>query len=118
MLEPPRRDTDDFRPAGVGGAPARLVRLRETTMAIELWIGGGGHWFVDTDLGGVQVAAIYQNQDGIWDVEVNDDILTASDLEEATRIFVENYDQLKVQLGPMSDQGELVDAEFQIIRVS
>jgi hypothetical protein len=49
---------------------------------------GGGHWFFDTDLG-VQVGAAYQQPDGSWDIEVNDDALPAP---EAKRAFEEAYD--------------------------
>lgn len=90
-------------------------RTNKITMALELWIGGGGHWFVDTGLGSIQVGQTYQNSDGTWDVEVNDDMLTAPDLEAAKRIFVENYDRSKVQVSPMSYDGEVDCAEFQII---
>jgi hypothetical protein len=87
-------------------------------MALELWVGGGGHWFVDTGLGRVQVGQTYQNSDGTWDVEVNDVMLAAPDLEATKRIFMENYDQSKVQVSPMSYDGEVDSAEFQIVPLS
>jgi hypothetical protein len=67
-------------------------------MALELWVGGGGHWFVDTGLGRVQVGQTYQNSDGTWDVEVNDVMLAAPDLEATKRIFMENYDRRRSRL--------------------
>jgi hypothetical protein len=84
-------------------------------MALELWIGGGGRWFVDTDLGSIQVGQTYLNSNGTWDVEVNGDMLTAPDLEAAKRIFVENYDQSKVQVSPVWYDGEVDYVGFQII---
>ena len=43
-------------------------------MPLKLWIGGGGHFFVDTFLDcDVQVGQAYQKSGGSWTVEVNDE---------------------------------------------
>jgi hypothetical protein len=59
-------------------------------MPLQLLTGHGGHFFVDTFLGcRVQVGQAYQKSDGSWTVEVNDEYLSATDLETAKRLFVE-----------------------------
>jgi hypothetical protein len=83
-------------------------------MTLQLLIGDGGHWFFDTDLG-VQVGAAYQQLDGSWDIEVNGDALSVPDLETAKRAFVQAYDPRKVQVSPLSDDGELDYAGFEVI---
>ena len=40
-------------------------------MALELWMQGGGHWFVETDFGDVMVGQAEKSTDGTWSVEVN-----------------------------------------------
>jgi hypothetical protein len=43
-------------------------------MPLTLWIGDGGHFFVDTFLGlDVQVGQAYQEFDGSWTVDVNNE---------------------------------------------
>ncbi|MDI9849531.1 hypothetical protein QM467_15860 [Rhodoblastus sp. 17X3] len=86
-------------------------------MALQLWIGNGGHWFFDTSLG-VQVGQADQRPDGSWDVEVSDEVFRARDLEAAKRIFLENYDPKKVALSPLSDDGEIEEDEFEIITLA
>jgi hypothetical protein len=92
-------------------------------MSLELWIGQGVHFFVDT-FGGigsqVQVGQAFQEDDGSWTVEVNNEFVTAPDLETAKRLFVEKYDRSKVQLSPGSlgdGQDDLSDG-FTIIDLS
>jgi hypothetical protein len=79
-------------------------------MSLELWIGQGEHFFVDTSFGigsQVQVGQAFQKDDGSWIVEVNNKFLTAPDLETAKRLFAEKYDRSKVQLSPGSlDDGQ------------
>jgi len=71
-------------------------------MPLQLWIGHGGHFFVDTSLD-IQVGQAFQERvDGPWTVEVNDSFLTVADLETAKRLFVEKYDRTQVQLSPAS----------------
>ena len=41
-------------------------------MALELWMQGGGHWFVETDFGDVVAGQAEKSADGTWSVEVND----------------------------------------------
>jgi hypothetical protein len=71
-------------------------------MTIELWIGGGGHWFVDRDLGNVQVGEAHEDADGTWSVVVNDEAIHVPDFEAVKRVFLESYDRSKVKLSPMS----------------
>jgi hypothetical protein len=76
-------------------------------MPLQLLIGQGGHFFVDTFLDcTVQVGQAYQKSDGSWTVEVNDELLSVPDLEAAKRLFVEKYDRSLVQLNPASLGGE------------
>ena len=79
-------------------------------MPLQLHIDNNGHWFVDTELGGVQVGNAYQQTDGSWVVTVNECILEAPDLHSAMRIFADNYDRSLVQLSPMTD-GDNWDCE-------
>src|SRR5262245_20361236 len=53
---------------------------------------------------------------GSWQVEVNHEYLSASDLEAAKRLFVERYDRPLVQLSPTSldDTGDLSE-DFAIV---
>ena|SRR5271165_2223935 len=75
-------------------------------MALELWMQGGGHWFVETDFGDVIVGQAEQSTDGTWSIEVNggDWFHHIPDLEAAKRVFVDNYyrPQATAQLGPGS----------------
>jgi hypothetical protein len=78
-------------------------------MPLELWIGHGGHFFVDIFPFGqpVQVGQAFQEKaDGPWTIEVNDAYLTAPDLETAKRLFVEKYDRALVKLSPGAFDGE------------
>ena len=90
-------------------------------MPLQLWSGQGGHYFVDTfpDYE-VHVGQAFQEQDGTWTVEVNDEFLTAPDLETAKRLFIENYDRAKVQLSPgtFSDESVCAPEEFTIVDLS
>jgi hypothetical protein len=79
-------------------------------MPLQLHIDNNGHWFVDTELGGVQVGDAYQQTDGSWVATVNECILEAPDLHSAMRIFADNYDRSLVQLSPMTD-GDNWDCE-------
>jgi hypothetical protein len=60
-------------------------------MPLQLWIGEGGHFFVDTFVDcTVQVGQAFQERaEGPWTVEVNDDFFSAPDLECAKRLFVQ-----------------------------
>ena len=91
-------------------------------MSLQLHIDSNGHWFVDTELGGVQVGDAYRQSDGSWVVTVNECTLEAPDLDSAMRIFAEKYDPSLVQLGPMSDAGnwdcEEDDSEVTVIDLS
>ena len=60
-------------------------------MVLQLFINDTGHFFYDTEVG-VQVGQAYQEDDGSWSVEINDDMHTAPDLESAKRLFLELYD--------------------------
>jgi hypothetical protein len=85
-------------------------------MPLQLWInGGGGHFFVDTDLGGVQVGQTWQELDGSWSVEVNAKSFRATDLESAKRLFVERHDRSQVQLSPASASGKIDETGFETI---
>jgi hypothetical protein len=53
-------------------AGAERFSAKDGDMALQLWVDNSGHWFVDTDLGGVQVGQAYQQSDGTWAVEIND----------------------------------------------
>jgi hypothetical protein len=86
-------------------------------MPLQLWTGKNGHWFVDTELGGVQVGQVYQNPVGTWAVEVNEHTLEAPDLETAIGIFVTKYDQSLVHLSPGSGFDEVNEADFTIIEL-
>lgn len=86
-------------------------------MALELWIGNGGHWFFDADFG-VQVGQAYERPDGSWGVEIGDEVFAAPDLETAKRVFVERYDPKYVQPGPLSSDGELDEDGFEVIRLT
>jgi hypothetical protein len=33
-------------------------------MSLQLWIDSNGHWFIDTELGGVQVGEAFEQSDG------------------------------------------------------
>jgi hypothetical protein len=83
-------------------------------MTLELWSNKSGHWFVDTDLD-VQVGQAGQRPDGTWDLEVNDEFLTAPDLDSVMRVFVEHYDATLVQLSPMSEEGGMSRRRFKIV---
>ena len=89
-------------------------------MTIELWSGGGGHWFVDRDLGHVQVGEAYKEPGGVWHVVVNDEEFLAPELDCAKQIFLENYDRSKVILSPMSavDGSELDHKGFKVLRLT
>jgi hypothetical protein len=80
-------------------------------MPLELWIGHGGHFFVDTFVGiQVQVGQTFQERvDGPWTVEVNNNFVRAPDLETAKRIFAERYDASQVELSPGSLGDEFGD---------
>ena len=88
---------------------------------LELWIGEGGYFFMDTFDGcPLQVGqAFQQHTGGRWTVDVNNAFLTAPDLEAAKRLFVKEYDRSRVQLSPMSLDPEAVDAsEFTVVDLS
>jgi len=89
-------------------------------MALQLWSGQGGHFFVETILGcSVQVGQAYQEADGSWTVEVNDESLSVPDLESAKRLFVEKYDRSSLQLSPASlGDEEASPADFSVIDLS
>jgi len=85
-------------------------------MPLQLWIGQSGHFFVDTFSDHtVQVGQAYQESDGSWTVEVNDESLSVADLEGAKRLFVEKYDRSLVQLSPGSLDGEDSSEGFCVI---
>jgi hypothetical protein len=92
----------------------------EITMTIELWIGGGDYWFVDRDLGHVQVGQAHEDADGAWRVVVNDDEFIVPDLEAAKRVFLEHYDRSQVELSPMSaaDDSEVDSEGFEVITLT
>jgi hypothetical protein len=73
-------------------------------MPLQLWIGQGGYFFMDTFLDcPIQVGQAGQPRaDGPWMVEVNGSFLTAPDLESAKLLFGEKYDRSLVALSPMS----------------
>ncbi len=75
-------------------------------MALELWMQGGGHWFVETDFGDVIVGQAEQSTDGTWRIEVNGGYWFhhIPDLEAAKRVFVDKYDKAyaAAQCGPGS----------------
>lgn len=82
-------------------------------MVVRLYINDTGHFFVDTDVG-VQVGQAYQEDDGSWSVEVNDEMLSAPDLEAAKHLFLTLYDpSLVVSHGAF--EGEVDESEFEII---
>jgi hypothetical protein len=89
-------------------------------MTIELWIGGGDHWFVDRDLGHVQVGEAHQDADGTWRVVVNEEEFKAPDLEAVKRLFLEHYDRSEVELSPMSavDDSEVNSEGFEVITLT
>src|ERR1044071_5197024 len=64
-------------------------------MALQLWVGGGGHFVVDTDLEAIQVGQMFEHDDGTWTVEVNDWELKAPNFEAAKALVVQNYDRAK-----------------------
>jgi hypothetical protein len=86
-------------------------------MALQLWINESGHYFVDTRSGGLQVGQTWQEADGSWTVEVNDEMLSVSGLEAAKRLFVDLYDRSRVVLTPftIADEGDGLEADFEII---
>jgi hypothetical protein len=77
----------------------------------ELWIGQGGHYFVDA----IQVGQSFEETDGSWTVDFGTGYLSASDLEAAKRLFVENYDRPRVQLSPGNDGEEDLSEGFSVI---
>ena len=88
-------------------------------MVLQLYINDTGHFFVDTDVG-VQVGQAYQEDDGSWSVEINDDMHTVPDLESAKRLFLDLYDpSLVVSLGAFDfgdeSEDEIDESEFEII---
>jgi hypothetical protein len=80
-------------------------------MSLELWMRDGEYFFVDRFSGyPIQVGQAFQEPSkGVWTIEVNDDFLTAPDLETAKRLFVERYDRSRVQLSPGSFDSEQSD---------
>ena len=84
-------------------------------MPLQPWINEWGHFFVDSELGGVQVGQAWQDADGLWTVEVNDNCVSAPDLESATHLFIERYDRSLVRLSPLSDCGGANENDFQIV---
>jgi hypothetical protein len=96
-------------------AGAERFSAEDHDMALQLWVDNSGHWFVDTELGGVQVGQAYQQSDGTWAVEVNDITFEAPNLETAISNFVKKYDRSLVHLSPMSDFGELNCGDFKIV---
>jgi hypothetical protein len=88
-------------------------------MALQLWIGQGGHFFVDTFLDcTIQVGQAYQESDGSWTVEVNDEFLSVPDLEAAKRLFVDKYDRSLVGLSPGSLDGKDLSGGFSVVDLS
>jgi hypothetical protein len=81
-------------------------------MPLQLWIGQGDYFFVDNFLGcPVQVGQAYEESDGSWTVEVNDEFLKkVPDLEAAKRLFAEKYDRSLVQLSPESFYDDLSES--------
>jgi hypothetical protein len=86
-------------------------------MPLQLWIDKNGHWFVDTELGGVQVGQAYRTPMGTWAVEVYDHTLEAPDLDTAIGTFVKKYDRSLVHLSPGSSFDEVSEADFTIIEL-
>ena len=90
-------------------------------MALELWMQGGGHWFVETDFGDVVVGLAEKSTDGTWSVEDNDEwFFDVPDLEAAKRVFVDNYyrPQAAAQLGPgSSSDGPSSREGFTIVKL-
>ena len=86
-------------------------------MVLQLFINDTGHFFYDTEVG-VQVGQAYQKRDGSWSVEVNDNTLSAPDLESAKRLFVTHYDpSLVISLGAfdfVGDESEDDESEDEI----
>lgn len=72
-----------------------------SAMSIQLWSSKGQHFFVDTELYGVQVGQAWEETSGHWKVEVNDDYVTAEDLKDAMRIFMHLYRRRLVQVSPV-----------------
>ena len=82
-------------------------------MVVQLCINHTGHFFYDSDVG-VQVGQAYQEDDGSWSVEINDDMHSVPDLESAKRLFLDLYDpSLVVSLGAF--EGEVDESEFEVI---
>ena len=82
-------------------------------MVLQLFINDTGHFFYDTEVG-VQVGQAYQEDDGSWSVEINDDTHTVPDLESAKRLFLDLYDpSLVVSHGAF--EGEDDGSDFEII---
>jgi hypothetical protein len=86
-------------------------------MSLEMWSNESGHWFIDTDLE-VQIGQAHQLPDGTWELEVNDNSLTAPDLDTVMRLVVENYDPSLVEMGPLSEDGDIDRNAFQIVDLS
>jgi hypothetical protein len=67
------------------------IETEEFRVMCELWIGQGGHFFVDYFSGcPIQVGQAFQETDGPWTVDFGEGYLSAPALEAAKRLFVEN----------------------------
>jgi hypothetical protein len=85
-------------------------------MVLQLWVGRGGYFFLDTTIG-VQVGQAWPGKNG-WKLEVNDDVLDVADLDEAKRTFLLVYDPARVLVSPGStDGGELDLHGFDILEL-
>jgi len=85
-----------------------------SAMSIQLWSSKGQHFFVDTELYGVQVGQAWEETSGHWKVEVNDDYVTAEDLKDAIRIFMHYTDagSCKLALGQVAKVHPRADFVF------
>lgn len=75
---------------------------------LQLWINENGHFFIDRVFD-IQVGQTWKNDDGSWTVEVNDQFLSAPDLEAAKRLFVDLYDRSQVVPSPGAEPDEEAD---------
>jgi hypothetical protein len=89
-------------------------------MSLELWIGEGGYFFVDYFSGcSIQVGQAFQDAEDQCSIEVNNDFLTAPDLETAKRLFVEKYERSRIQLSLGSFDTEAGNAsDFTVVDLS
>ena len=69
---------------------------------LQLWTELDGQWrfFVETEPSHCQVGQTWQDPNGSWVVEVNDNFVSVPTLNAAIELFVSTYDPSRVMISP------------------